>query len=393
MSEENKTGAAVLVKHEEQRINENFDALVAAIKFKYPLMLINEIPSELRGWMDFWAKHPDFSVDKAESQVLDLEEYYIAICQIPAPPAPSKYQPPDIQGMLEVRSEGNRAQRIRNISLGVRLSDMNEGEEALWREGEEIRRQEKENQEREYQEEKLNRLLPATTQVQVKNTTSLTSAQQWLLQIPEQIRTDYAQWCFKNNLQRTSKNWVLYVEAKKAESPDWIDPTQNSLAKEGHETSNEYGQVPSVDDNGGSTILDETDPTHARDVNEDADEPNAPNFTDENGRTKRYARREIREAQGKFRAAVLNNWHGACAITGQRLVVEACHLVAHADGGAASVENGIALAVDLHRLLDSGHLQIANGRVLMSDEARLIPRYQQLHGQELRTPIQKVMFA
>ncbi|MGP6593899.1 HNH endonuclease [Klebsiella pneumoniae] len=63
-------------------------------------------------------------------------------------------------------------------------------------------------------------------------------------------------------------------------------------------------------------------------------------------------------AQGRFRREVMSNWENQCAITGIRLALEAAHIVSHARGGNASVENGICLTADLHTLLDSRHLLI-----------------------------------
>lgn len=99
-----------------------------------------------------------------------------------------------------------------------------------------------------------------------------------------------------------------------------------------------------------------------------------------------WTKAKVRKAQDKFRHDVLINWNGRCAITGSRFAVEACHLISHASGGVPSVENGIALAADLHYLLDNGHLEIINNRAVFSDEAKDDPRYEEYHQKKLRTP-------
>lgn len=110
------------------------------------------------------------------------------------------------------------------------------------------------------------------------------------------------------------------------------------------------------------------------------------------GYEKKYSRVEIRPAQGRFRREVMSNWENQCAITGTRLALEAAHIVSHASGGTASVENGICLAADLHTLLDSGHLLILDGIIHLSDEAKDDLRYVTLEGSLLRVPRVKVHF-
>lgn len=99
---------------------------------------------------------------------------------------------------------------------------------------------------------------------------------------------------------------------------------------------------------------------------------------------------KFRKDQKRFRDAVMANWDGKCAVTGSSLAVEACHIISHADMGLPSVENGIALAADLHALFDSDHLSFINNRVILSESARLEPRYKEFHEAELRTPLKPV---
>ena len=99
---------------------------------------------------------------------------------------------------------------------------------------------------------------------------------------------------------------------------------------------------------------------------------------------------KIRREQAKFRKAVMSNWGNKCAITGSILAVEACHIISHANKGLPSVENGIALAADFHKLFDSDHLSFRDNRVILSESARLEPRYKDFHGTELRKPLKPV---
>ncbi|EOV1654093.1 TPA: HNH endonuclease [Yersinia enterocolitica] len=66
--------------------------------------------------------------------------------------------------------------------------------------------------------------------------------------------------------------------------------------------------------------------------------------------------------------------------------------MSYASGGSSSVENGVCLAADLHKLLDKGHMQIETGCVRLSDEAKADPRYADLEGKPLRKPLIKVTF-
>lgn len=99
---------------------------------------------------------------------------------------------------------------------------------------------------------------------------------------------------------------------------------------------------------------------------------------------------KIRREQSKFRKAVMSNWEGRCAISGSALAVEACHIIRHADNGEPSVENGIALAADFHKLFDSDHLSFRDNRIILSESARREPRYKDFHNSELRKPLKPV---
>lgn len=64
----------------------------------------------------------------------------------------------------------------------------------------------------------------------------------------------------------------------------------------------------------------------------------------------------VRRSQKRFRELLFRHQPSCCAICGVDLqeVLEACHLIPHAKGGRASIENGRILCANHHRAFDSG---------------------------------------
>lgn len=89
----------------------------------------------------------------------------------------------------------------------------------------------------------------------------------------------------------------------------------------------------------------------------------------------RLALGKVRLHQRRFRALLLLHYPAECAYCGLDVleVLEAAHLVADADGGDASVENGRLLCPNHHRALDAGLLQWTGGSFALSDPARPVP--------------------
>lgn len=89
----------------------------------------------------------------------------------------------------------------------------------------------------------------------------------------------------------------------------------------------------------------------------------------------RLALGKVRLHQRRFRALLLLHYPAECAYCGLDVleVLEAAHLVADADGGDASVENGRLLCPNHHRALDAGLLQWSGGSFALSDLARPVP--------------------
>lgn len=89
-------------------------------------------------------------------------------------------------------------------------------------------------------------------------------------------------------------------------------------------------------------------------------------------------RRVLREVlsrpnQTGFRKSILDGYNSTCLLTGVKIesVLEAAHIIPVRSDGTDSLDNGICLRVDIHRLFDSNHLRIdATGNLLLSDLAR-----------------------
>jgi len=67
-----------------------------------------------------------------------------------------------------------------------------------------------------------------------------------------------------------------------------------------------------------------------------------------------------RMGQGLFRRVVCEAYGGACAVTSEHSVpvLEAAHIVPYSQGGVHSVDNGLLLRQDLHRLFDRGYVTV-----------------------------------
>jgi hypothetical protein len=95
-------------------------------------------------------------------------------------------------------------------------------------------------------------------------------------------------------------------------------------------------------------------------------------------RTKKIAEITIRPNQGKFRKIVLGNFKSQCAITGETSeeVLDACHIQPVRNGGQDSIDNGLCLRTDIHKLFDIGKLRISeNGDISLSPDIRSAPSY------------------
>ena len=96
-----------------------------------------------------------------------------------------------------------------------------------------------------------------------------------------------------------------------------------------------------------------------------------------------------RAGQASFRKALLVAYGNKCAVTGSEtaIVLEAAHILGHAEQGSDDVRNGLLLRSDLHLLFDSNRLRIEpDGLTIEIDESLRDSDYWQYNGQALRQP-------
>jgi len=99
----------------------------------------------------------------------------------------------------------------------------------------------------------------------------------------------------------------------------------------------------------------------------------------------RIINRLARDRQSDFRKRMLDIWEARCAITGCEEVValEAAHIDRYADTRRHSINSGLLLRADLHRLFDSGLLRLRPSRegIRVEVHPNVTTRiYRSLHG-------------
>lgn len=107
---------------------------------------------------------------------------------------------------------------------------------------------------------------------------------------------------------------------------------------------------------------------------------------DDPARLAQFARR-VRRGQPKFRKNLLALYGGRCAISGwgPDSVLEAAHILLHADSGLNHTDNGLLLRADLHSLFDDGLLRIDPSTLAVVLDPSLKPTpYWTLNGTPLR---------
>lgn len=100
------------------------------------------------------------------------------------------------------------------------------------------------------------------------------------------------------------------------------------------------------------------------------------------------ARRLARPGQLQFRRDALALWGYRCAISGTNLdtVLEAAHIVPHAQAGEMRAENSIVLRVDLHRLFDAGLMAINPQTLSVTMQQSVKSAYPDLQEKVLELP-------
>jgi hypothetical protein len=88
------------------------------------------------------------------------------------------------------------------------------------------------------------------------------------------------------------------------------------------------------------------------------------------GKRRRITSTKLQRDQARFRNLLLSI-NNACAITGEKTfdVLEAAHIIPVSNGGTEAVRNGIILRSDIHKLYDSGKIDIStNGEVIIKGD-------------------------
>ncbi|ASG23243.1 HNH endonuclease [Nitrospirillum viridazoti] len=123
----------------------------------------------------------------------------------------------------------------------------------------------------------------------------------------------------------------------------------------------------------------------------------APRTTiDDDAPTARYGAPTLitpRLGQGTFRVAVTDSYGRRCAVTGEKTlpILDAAHIKDFGEGGNHTVDNGLLLRTDIHRLFDRGYVTVSDDhRFVVSrrlkedfDNGR---HYYELHGTPIRLP-------
>lgn len=102
-----------------------------------------------------------------------------------------------------------------------------------------------------------------------------------------------------------------------------------------------------------------------------------------------WAQIKTRRGQPKFREMLLNAYECKCAITGTAIVdlLEAAHIIPHAEGANYRTRNGLLLRADIHTLFDLKLLSIDQYmRVHLSKALRNTTEYGYLHGKKINLP-------
>ena len=131
---------------------------------------------------------------------------------------------------------------------------------------------------------------------------------------------------------------------------------------------------------GPPTSLVATKPTYA-------DFGNAPN--DDPNELQQFAAK-VRRGQTEFRKILLDAYGYRCALTGHgpSYVLEAVHIVSHAETGINELDNGLLMRADLHCLFDVGLININPDDFTVVVDANLMDTpYWELNGQMLRTRV------
>ncbi len=100
-----------------------------------------------------------------------------------------------------------------------------------------------------------------------------------------------------------------------------------------------------------------------------------------------------RLGQGSFRVMVTDAYQRRCAITREKTLpaLEAAHIKPFSESGPHSVDNGLLLRSDIHRLFDSGYVTVTSDHRFevshrIKEEFDNGEQYRRFHGQEIHMP-------
>ncbi|MDR7270117.1 hypothetical protein J2X20_002775 [Pelomonas saccharophila] len=95
----------------------------------------------------------------------------------------------------------------------------------------------------------------------------------------------------------------------------------------------------------------------------------------------------VRRGQAKFRADLIGAYGGKCAVTGTRIeeLLEAAHIVPHAQGTNYRISNGLLLRADIHTLYDLHLLSVDDRYRVHLSKRLMLTDYLRYHGAELRS--------
>jgi len=100
-----------------------------------------------------------------------------------------------------------------------------------------------------------------------------------------------------------------------------------------------------------------------------------------------------RLGQGSFRILVTDKYERSCAITREKTlpVLEAAHIKPYSENGPHSVQNGILLRADIHKLFDTGYVTVTKDHHFevskrIDEEFHNGKFYYNLHGQNIYVP-------
>ncbi len=100
---------------------------------------------------------------------------------------------------------------------------------------------------------------------------------------------------------------------------------------------------------------------------------------------RRLATIKVRRGQSEFRASLIGAYAGKCAVTGSRIVdlLEAAHILPHAEGTDYRVSNGLLLRADIHTLYDLHLLSIDERHRVHLSKSLQTSEYLRHHGKDL----------